>query len=465
MTQTLDGEIANLRTVLNGSLIVPADAEYDRARRVWNAAFDRLPAAVARCSSAADVSAAVVAAQAAGLEITVRGGGHNTAGTAVCDNGLMIDLSSMNSVTVDASAQRAHVGGGALLRDVDAATTAHGLAVPAGLVSHTGIGGLTLGGGMGWLTRKFGLTVDNLASAEIVTADGRVRHVSANSEPDLFWAIRGGGGNFGVVTSFEFALHRVSPMVDFGFFFWDLASGPAALALANEVTAGLDPNLNVVVSALNAPPAPFIPAEYHGLAGYALILTGFDGTPAHAQAASSIRGALPPLVEMVTPMPYVQLQQFLDDATRWGQYAYEKALYVDDLSGPVAEVMLEHVARKPSPTSAVMCYRLDGAFSDVSEDATAFSGGRSPRFGVFFIGYTTLANEFAWVREWARTFWDALRPYALGGGDGYANASADLAVDRVRQNFSPKTYARLAEVKADLDPRNVFHHNANIPPA
>lgn len=465
MTQTLDSEIAHLRSDVHGAVLTPADAGYHDARRVWNAAFDRRPAVVVRCSSSADVRAAVTTAQAVGLEITVRGGAHNTAGTAVCDGGLMIDLSPMNSVTVDAPARRAHVGGGALLSDLDAATMEHGLAVPAGLVSHTGVGGLTLGGGMGWLTRKFGLTIDNLVSAEIVTADGRVRRVSADSEPDLFWAIRGGGGNLGVVTSFEFDLHPVDPTVEFGFFFWTLEHGAAVLALAHEITASLDPELNIVVAAINAPPAPFIPAEHQGRPGYALLLVGFDGTPAHARAASTIRDALPPLVELVTAMPYVNVQQFYDEATGWGSYAYEKSLYVADLSGPVARVLLEHVAHKPSPPSALLCYRLDGAFSKVAEDATAFSGGRSPRFGIFFFGYTPLADGLPMVRSWVRSFWDALLPYAVGGGGGYINGSADLQGERVRRAYGPRTYTRLARVKADYDPHNVFHHNVNILPA
>jgi FAD/FMN-containing dehydrogenase len=219
MTQTAMGGIAGLRAVMGGPVITPGDPGFDDARRVWNAQIDRRPAVIARCASAADVAAAIGFARGRRLEVSVRGGAHNAAGTAVCDGGMMIDLSLLNAVTVDPATRWAQADGGALLADLDAATQVHGLAVPAGTVSHTGIGGLTLGGGIGWLTRKFGLSIDNLLSAEVVTADGKVQRAAADEHPDLFWAIRGGGGNFGVVSCFEFALHQVDPVVPFGLFF------------------------------------------------------------------------------------------------------------------------------------------------------------------------------------------------------------------------------------------------------
>jgi FAD/FMN-containing dehydrogenase len=259
--------------------------------------------AVARCASPDDVVTAIAFARAAGLEVSVRGGGHNAAGTAVCDGGLMVDLSLLNTVAVDPAARRARVGGGAVLADLDAATQAHGLAVPAGLVSHTGVGGLTLGGGMGWLTRKFGLSIDNLLSAEVVIADGRVLRAAAAEHPDLFWAIRGGGGNFGVVTSFEFGLHEVDPMVQFGLFFWPVDQGPEVLRLARGITAAMPGEINAVLAAVNAPPAPFVPEQHHFAPGYALLLTGFGTMPEHARLAARIRQSLPPLFDLVTPCP------------------------------------------------------------------------------------------------------------------------------------------------------------------
>ena len=289
MTHTASRGIEELRGAMDGPVVVPGDPDFDDRRRVWNAGIDRRPSLIARCASAADVVEALGLARQQQLEVSVRGGAHNSAGTAVCDDGVMIDLSQLNEVTVDPGTRRARVGGGALLGDLDAATQAHGLAVPAGLVSHTGVGGLTLGGGMGWLTRQFGLTIDNLAAAEVVTADGRVLRAADDQNPDLFWAIRGGGGNFGVVTSFEFRLHEVDPMVDFGLFFWSLDQGAEALQLARDVTASMPPGINAVIGALNAPPAPFVPPQHHFAPGYAMLLTGFGAAEQHAQLGAEIR--------------------------------------------------------------------------------------------------------------------------------------------------------------------------------
>jgi FAD/FMN-containing dehydrogenase len=467
MTHTAMGGIGELRSVMEGPVIVPGDLGFDDARRVWNAGIDRRPSVIARCASAADVVAAIGFAREHRLEVSVRGGAHNPGGTAVCDDGLMVDLSLLNAVTVDPAARRARVGGGALLADMDAATLAHGLAVPAGLVSHTGVGGLTLGGGMGWLTRKFGLSIDNLVSAGVVTADGRVLRAAADENPDLFWAIRGGGGNFGVVTSFEFALHELDPMVQFGLFFWSLDQGAEALRLAREITAAMPGDINAVVAAVNAPPAPFVPQEHHLAPGYALLLTGFGSGPEHAQLVTRIRESLPPLFDLVTPVPYVELQKILDEANAWGFYGYEKGTYVADLSDAVIEVVTEQVPRKNSPMSALLFYRLDGAYCRVGDDETAFSGGRSPRYGTFMSGLAPDADLLAADRAWARGVWEALRPHAIGGGDGYINSMTDPdpSDDRIQGSYGTAKYERLAKIKGEYDPGNVFHGNANIRPA
>ena len=465
MTQTAIEGIGELRTGMEGPVITPADPGFDDARRVWNAGIDRRPAVIARCASAANVVAAIGYAREHGLEVAVRGGAHNPAGTAVCDDGLMIDLSPMNAVDVDPPRRRVRVGGGALLADVDAATLAHGLAVPAGLVSHTGVGGLTLGGGMGWLTRKFGLSIDNLVSAEVVTADGRVLRASADEHPGLFWAIRGGGGNFGVVTSFEFALHEVDPMVQLGLFFWPLDQGAQAMRLAREITRAMPPEINAVVGALNAPPAPFVPEQHHFAPGYALVLTGFGSGPEHAELVTQIRDRLPPLFDLVTPMPYVELQKLLDEANAWGVYAYEKGTYVEDLSDAVIETVTEHVPRKKSPMSLLLFYRLDGAYSEVGDDETAFSGGRSPRYGTFIVSVGPDAGLMAADQGWVRDLWEALRPHAIGSGDGYINGMTDFSGDRVRRSYGAAKYERLARIKAEYDSGNLFHLNGNIRPA
>jgi FAD/FMN-containing dehydrogenase len=366
---------------------------------------------------------------------------------------------------VDPDARRARVGGGALLADVDAATQVHGLATPVGLIGHTGIGGIALGGGMGWLTRKFGLSCDNLESAQIVTAAGRVLRVAEDENPDLFWAVRGGGGNFGVVTEFEFRLHEVDPMVELGFFFWSLEDGPAALRLARDVIATMSLDVNVVVGSMNAPPAPFVPEAHHFTPGYVMLLTGFDGTPEHARLVARIRESLPPLFDMVTPMPYVELQKMLDEGNAWGFYCYEKATYVEDLSDDVIDVVAEQVLRKSSPMSLLLFYRLDSAYSRLAEDDTAFGGGRSPRFAAFIVAFAPDRDLLAADRVWVRTFWEALRPHAVGDGSGYVNELMEFDEDRVRSTYGARKYERLARIKGEYDPGNRFHLNANIKPA
>jgi FAD binding domain/Berberine and berberine like len=464
MTQAALGGIREFRAVMEGPVIVPGDPGFDDGRRVWNAGIDRSPSVIARCAAAADVAAAVAFARERRLEVAVRGGAHNPAGTAVCDDGLMIDLSPLNAVAVDPAARRARVGGGALLADMDAATLAHGLAVPAGMISHTGVGGLTLGGGMGWLTRKYGLSIDNLVAAEVVTADSRVLRASADEHPDLFWAIRGGGGNFGVVTSFEFALHELDPMVQFGLFFWGLDQGPDALRLAREITAAMPPDINAVPGAVNAPPAPFVPEQFHFRPGYVLLLTGFGSTPEHARLAAQIRQTLPPLFDIVTPMPYVELQKLLDEASAWGNYAYEKGTYVEELSDPVIGAVTGHVPHKNSPMSMLLFYRLDGAYCQVGDDETAFSGGRTPRYATFIVAFAPDAGLLAADRGWVRDTWEALRPHAIGSGDGYINGITATPADRLRHSYGPAKYERLARIKAEYDPGNLFHSNANIQP-
>jgi hypothetical protein len=465
MRQMALEDLSELRAVLDGPVITPADAGFDGARRVWNADVDRRPAVIARCASAADVAAAIGFARERQLEVSVRGGAHGTAGAAVCDGGVMIDLSLLNAVTVDPVARRVRVGGGALLADLDAATQAHGLAVPAGMVSHTGVAGLTLGGGMGWLTRKFGLSIDNLTSAEVVTADGRVLRAAQDEHPDLFWAVRGGGGNFGAVSSFEFELHEVDPMVQLGLFFWSLDQGPRALRLARAITGAMPPEINAVVAAVNAPAAPFVPDQYQLMPGYALLLTGFGSGPEHAELVSRIREGVPPLFDLVAPMPYVELQKLLDEANAWGSSCYDKGLYLRDLSDPVIEIIAEHVPGKTSPLSALLLYRLDGAYGRVGDEETAFSGGRSPRYAAFIVGLAADGGPIAAERAWVRGLWEALRPHAIDGADGYINSTSEYSGDGVRSSYGAAKYQRLASIKAEYDPDNMFHLNANIPPA
>jgi FAD/FMN-containing dehydrogenase len=464
MTQLAEAGFDELRTSMQGTVLAPGEVGYDDARRLWNAAIDRRPAVIARCQSAADVSAAVNFARKKGLEIAVRCGAHSISGASSVDDGLMIDLSLLNQVTVDPLAKLARVGGGALLGNLDAAAQEYGLATPAGVVSHTGVGGLTLGGGMGWLTRKHGLSIDNLVSVQVVTADGQIRRAAEDENPDLFWAIRGGGGNFGVVTQFEFRLHEVGPMINFGLVFWDLAQGAEALRVARQVSETLPDEVNVIFGALNAPPAPFVPVEHHFRPGYAMVVTGFGSAEEHEQVMDKIRAALPPLVEFASPMPYTALQQLLDEANGWGFHYYDRGLYLDDLTDEAIQVITEQAPLKQSPGSVLLFYRLDRAYSSVDDDATAFSGSRSPGYAAFFIAACPTPEVLEHDRAWVRSFWDALVPYSRGIGS-YVNAIGDAGVDdRVRASYGAK-YDRLAAIKAQHDPDNLFHRNANTKPA
>ena len=464
MTTVAEQELDRLRSRFSGRVITAGDGDYDQARSVWNGAIDAHPAVIARCAGASDVATAVEFAQAAGLEISVRGGAHNFGGAAVGDSGLTIDLSPLRQVLVDPDTRTARAGGGATLADLDTATQAHDLATTGGTVSHTGIGGLTLGGGFGWLTPQYGLSCDNLLSAEVVTAAGQVLRASAEEHPDLFWALRGGGGNFGVVTEFEYRLHPVGPLAQLGLFFWDADDGDAALALAQQVTADLPPRMGALIAGLNAPPAPFVPERHHFRPGYALIVAAFGADAEHARLAGQIRSAVPPLFEFVTPIPYVALQQLLDEAAPWGILAYEKSLYLDALSPEVISILTAQMGHKQSPMSLLLAFPMGGAFCQVRDEATAFGGSRAPGVIVNAIAVAPEPGLLAADRDWARQLWAGLLPHAPGLAS-YVNFMNDYDADRVRASYGPAKYQRLAQVKAAYDPGNVFHRNPNINPA
>jgi FAD/FMN-containing dehydrogenase len=462
MTATVGGGVESLRSALAGVLFTPEEPGYDEARKVWNADIDRRPALVVRCLSGDDVARVITFARETGLDVTVRAGAHSVPGHSVADGAVMIDLSAMRDVTVDPTTRRARVQGGALISDLDAATQAHGLAVPMGAVGHTGVAGLTLGGGMGWLSRRAGLSIDNLTSAQVVLADGSIVHTDAGNHPDLFWAIRGGGGNFGVVVEFEFALHPVGPMVDFALLFWPVEQATDSLRLIREVVDDLPESLNVILAILNAPPAPFVPEQHHWQPGYALLLTGFDDSEGHAAVVERIRSALPPLFDMVTPMPYVDLQQMFDEANAWGRHYYDKGLFLEGLTDEVIDVLSTHGPQRASVLSVMLMYHLGGTFCRVGEDDTAFSGSRQPQYFGFFVAATPTQDALSADREWVRAIHDALMPHSPTGT--YVNALTEPDQDRVRGAYGHK-YERLARIKARYDPLNVFRHNANIVPA
>lgn len=462
MARDIDIDVTPLRAHVAGTVLRPEDAGYDAARSVWNGDIDRRPAVVVQCHGAADVAAALEFARDRGLQVAVRGGGHSFAGNAVCDGGLMIDLSPLSSIAVDPAARRATCGGGTTWAALDAATQPHGLAVPGGTISHTGVGGLTLGGGFGWLTAKAGLSADNLVSAEVVTAGGQVVRAASGDDPDLLWAIRGGGGNFGVVTSFEFQLHEVGPLVQLGLFFWGLDRVAEALRFIRDFVKTL-PEEGVMVAGLSAPPAPFVPQEHHFAPGVALLVVGFGSPEDHQRAIQPVRDEARPLFELVTPIPYVELQKMLDESAPWGIRAYEKALYLNDLTDDVAGVIADYLPRRQSPISFVPIFRMSGEFERAGDD-TAFGG---PRTLGYVFNATALAPTpelFEADRAWVRSFWEALRPHAAGAGS-YVNFMAEYDEDRVRATYGPAKYDRLARLKARYDPNNVFRLNANIKPA
>ncbi|MEO5813738.1 MAG: FAD-binding oxidoreductase [Gemmatimonadaceae bacterium] len=383
----------------------------------------------------------------------------------MCDGGVMIHLGAMNGVVVDAAARRAVCGGGATWADLDAATQQHGLATPGGFISHTGVAGLTLGGGIGWLTKTAGLSCDNLVAAEVVTPDSRVVRASQDENPDLFWALRGGGGNFGVVTSFEFALHSVGPMVNLGLFFFGLENGAEALRFARDYIKTLPEQATAFLGVgLSAPPAPFVPEEHRFKPGHALLVVGFGSPAAHASVVAPIREAVVPLFELVTPIPFVALQRLFNESATWGLLGYEKALYLDELSDEAIAVISEHVPKKSSPLSLCPTFVLAGAYGTPSDADTAFGGSRSAAY-VFNIEAAAPNRElYEADRAWVRSFWEAMRPHAAGSG-GYVNFMAEADEERVRSSYGADKYERLARVKFEYDPDNVFHLNANIKPA
>lgn len=448
-----------------GTLHRPTDASFESARAaaVYNGDIIRRPALIVQPTSPDQVAQALAFARAQGAAVTVRGGGHGFSGRLVADGAVMIDLSRMGSVRVDAQARRAYVGGGAKWADVDAATAPHGLAVVGGMVSHTGVAGLALTGGMGWLSRAQGLTCDNLLAATLVTADGRTVVASAESEPELYWGVRGAGANFGVVTELVFALHEVNPMVNLGLFFWRAQDGREPVRLARELVPALPEGMNGFVIGMSAPPAPFVPEHAQGLTGWAVIVVGWGEAAEHAAAVAPLR-AQGPLFELVTPMPYAALQQMIDESAPWGSLNYEKGLYLPELTDEVVDVLVERLAEKVAPLSFMPLVPLHGAYCQVSEDATAFGGRRSRQWAMSAVAVALDQESFQADRSWVRGMYEALRAYAPDDAS-YLNFNAEPEAARVRAAYGEEKFRRLQALKAQWDPQNVFANNANIPPA
>ncbi len=446
-----------------GQLIRPGHPDYDITRAVWNGAVDRRPRLIARCIGTADVVAAVRFARDHDLEIAIRGGGHNVAGTAVCDDGIVIDLSAMRGVRVDPAARRVWVQGGALWGDVDHETQAHGLATTGGIVSHTGVAGLTLGGGIGWLMRKIGLTIDNLLAVDVVTADGGRLRASEDEHPDLFWALRGGGGNFGVVTSFEFRLHPVGPMVLAGPIFWDATDAGEILRCYRDFIRDAPDELGTVVRFGAAPPLPAIPVDLRWRP-VVMVGTCYAGPIEDGRRVlRPLRESRTPLFDLVGPAPYVGFQSAIDSTVVHGWNYYWKSTHLPELSDDLIDVIVEHAFSCSSPRSYAAMFHLKGAVSRVAEGGTAF-GNRQASHAITFDAVWRPGEDFG-DRDtaWTKAFFAALGRFREGVYVNFLGDDEDPG--RVREAYGDAIYDRLVSVKRRYDPDNVFHHNQNIRPA
>ncbi|MFD9126467.1 FAD-binding oxidoreductase [Kitasatospora sp. NPDC059571] len=454
-TQTIE-ELAGL---VRGGVVAPGDGDYDEARRVYNAMIDRKPAAVVHCANAGDVIAAVDFARGSGLPLAVRGGSHSVPGYGTCDGGVVADLTGMRSVRVDPVRRTARVEGGATLGDLNAATYAFGLAVTGGIISTTGVGGLTLGGGFGYLARKLGLTCDNLLSADVVTADGRFRVVNDKEEPDLFWALRGGSGNFGVVTSFEFRLSPVKDIVG-GPALYELEHAAAILRRYREYIVDAPEELGVFPGFQIAPPLPFIPEDRHG-EPFVLQVFCWSGPPEEAEAAfRPLREVAPPVAEMIGPMPYPTLNSAFDALVPPGLQHYWKGVFSTELTDDAIAAHLEHGPKVPSVNSTMHIYPINGACHRVPPEATAFAH-REATFATVIAGMWPDPAENAANIAWVRDYYDAIAPHSEAGG--YVNFMSDDDQQRAADNYGA-SYRRLVEVKRAYDPGNLFRVNHNIRP-
>jgi FAD/FMN-containing dehydrogenase len=459
LTTAADAARRDLGGTFGGELIGPNDPGYDAARAVYNAMIDRRPALIARCESSADVATALAFARRHDLLVAVRGGGHNGAGLGVCDDGVVIDLSHLNTITVDARSGIVRVGGGCTLGQLDAATHQFGLAVPAGIVSTTGVGGLALGGGIGHITRTCGLTIDNLIEADVVLADGTLVRASAGENPDLFWALRGGGGNFGVVTSFLFRTHPIST-VQAGPTFWPLEQTPEVMRWYREFLPAASRELNGFFALLTVPPVPLFPEELHNRKVCGVVWCHTGSEEAAARDLAAVRDVGTPLLHAVGPTPFPGLQSLFDGLYPPGHQWYWRADFFNELSDEAIAAHHTWGERLPTMQSSMHLYPIDGAAHDVGETDTAWSY-RDARWAEVIIGVDPDPANAGLIRQWTVDYWEATHPYSAGGA--YVNFMMDEGPARVQATYRGN-YDRLAQVKARYDPQNVFRVNQNIKP-
>lgn len=467
--KTLDGRettlppeaLAAFRAAFRGPLLTPADAGWDEARRVWNAMIDRRPALIARATGTADVVAAVRFAREHGLLTSVRGGGHNIAGLAVCDDGLMIDLSSMKGVFVDPERRIARAQGGCTLGDLDRETQLHGLAAVLGFVSETGVAGLTVGGGFGYLTRRHGWTCDNVASMEVVTADGRVVRASEEESADLFWSLRGGSGNFGIVTSFEYRLHPVGPDVIAGAVAWRAEDAPEVLRFYRELTASAPRELTCVAALRIAPPAPWLPKEVHGKPIVAMFVVHSGSLEDGERAVAPIKAFGAPVADILVKRPYAQMQRILDGTQPKGRRYYWKSEYLPEaLPDGALDALLDHAKRIASPHSAILLFHVGGALNELSAEHSP-AGNRDAAYVLNIAAAWESPSDDARQMAWAKDAWRAASPFSTGGV--YVNfLTDDEGEDRTRAAYGAAALERLAAMKRVWDPDGLFRHTKRI---
>jgi FAD/FMN-containing dehydrogenase len=458
MTQTAARfEIPGFR----GRLIHPGDADYDDARALFNGMVDRKPAVIARCGSTADVVAAVNFGREQKLPIAVHGGGHGVTGAGMCDAGLCIDLRGLKDITVDADAKIARAAGGLTWGEFDAATQEHGLACTGGRVSTTGVAGLALGSGSGWLERKFGFTCDNLLAAEVVTADGRVVTASADENPDLFWGIRGGGGNFGIATRFDLQLHEVGPIVYGGIIAFPAEMAPAVLPAYREFVRTAPDEVGVGLAFMSAPPEEFVPKEAWGMPMIGIVAC-YAGPADEGEAAYKPLRDLGPILDMYGPIPYVAEQQLLDPGAPKGMQNYWTADFYDDLTPEAMETLMGFAMKPISTLTQVIVIPGGGAIARVPDDAMAF-GQRKAAFNIHYLSMWADPADTDKNIKWTRDLAGAMKKYATGGV--YLNFIGDEGASRIEAGFGHEKYQRLREIKKKWDPENLFRINQNIPPA
>jgi hypothetical protein len=459
-TQALAREASEELPGLAGRIIGPEDTEYEDARAVYNAMIDRRPALIARCTTAREVADIIGFARGHELLLAVRGGGHNGAGLGTCDGGVVIDLSSMKGVDVDPKERTARVAGGCTWGEVDSATGEHGLATPSGIISSTGVGGLTLGGGLGHLTRRCGLAIDNLLEADVVLADGKAVRASADEHPDLYWAIRGGGGNFGVVTSFLFRLHEVGTVVA-GPTFWSAEDGAEVLSVYREFLPGAPRELNGFFAFHTVPPAPPFPEEIHLRKVSGVVWCYVGSEDAATEAMAPMLRALPePLMHGVAPMPHATLQGAFDGLYPPGDQWYWRADFVNEIPDEAVKIHARYGAQMPTMKSTMHMYPIDGAAHDVGPADTAW-GYRDATWGSVFAGVDPDPANVDEIKGWSIGYFEELHPFSAGGA--YVNMMMDEGEDRVRASYGDN-YDRLAQIKGVYDPDNFFRINQNIKP-